>query len=126
MYVAPFFCGLPALFDDDRSVRHRGVILMAVAMGITHAVAWFNLSSVRPHLGFHIGFLGLLLSILLWLPFAFVTIPAFAFCLLFLERVLGDCWGLLRRFRDDSLRDIIEIAGNQAVQRSGDRVIPDG
>jgi hypothetical protein len=119
MYVAPFLCGLPALFDDDRSVRHRGVILMAVAMGITHAVAWSNLASARPHPGFHIGFFGLLISILPWLLFAFVTIPVMAFCLLFLERVLGDCWGILRQFRPDSLPDnTTEIAGNHPVHRS--------
>ncbi|TWU60892.1 hypothetical protein Poly51_11740 [Rubripirellula tenax] len=126
MYVAPFLCGLPALFDNDRSLRHRGVILTAIAMGITHAVAWCNLASARPHPGFHIGFFGLLVSILPWLPFAFVTIPTMAFCLLFIERVLGDCWGLLRRFPDESLVSTTKIAGNHAVHRSGDSAFPDG
>ncbi|QDT03890.1 hypothetical protein K227x_22750 [Rubripirellula lacrimiformis] len=118
MYVAPFFCGFPALFDDDRSVRHRGVIQMSVAMGIIHAVAWCNLAYARPHPGHHLGFLGLLLAILPWLPFAFVTIPVMAFCLLFVERVFGDCWGLFRRFRPDLLAGTTQTAGNHPVHRS--------
>lgn len=90
MYIAPFFCGFPALFDDDRQARHRGVIGMSVAMGIIHAVTWCNLVSATPHLGYHLAFPFLLLSILPWLPFALVTTPVMAFSLLFLERVFGD------------------------------------
>ncbi len=109
MYLAPFLCGLPALFDNDRQNRHQGVILMSITMGIIHAIAWCNLASARPHFGFHAGFLGLLLlNVLHWLPFAFVTIPVMAISLFFLERVFGDCWGLFRS---------VSILGSQTQPR---------
>ena len=97
MFAAPVLCGLPAVFASGEASRRIGVCWMAVAIGVVTSIAWTNLHAVRPHPGSHLGFVGLLLSPLFWLPTAVLAIPVTWFCVTYIDRVTGDCFIALRR-----------------------------
>lgn len=99
-FVAPFLAGLPALFDDRRVTRDRGITAMAIVMGVIYGIVFANHHSGRPSIGHLSGMHGVVIH--LWFFVAISSLAPIAIlwmCLYFYERVTGDLWAFVRCLR---------------------------
>jgi hypothetical protein len=99
-FVAPFFAGVPAFFDDRRETRNRGIVAMSIGLGIVYGIVLANLNSARPHIGSSGGMHGVLIHD--WFPvivYGIYPCGVLLLCLYFYERVAGDLWAMIRGFR---------------------------
>ena len=100
-FVAPFFAGFPALFDDRRQIRGRGIIVMALAMGCVYGIVQANAASGRPSIGHLTGLHGVVIQYWFFvIIYSVIPTGLLWLCFYFYERVAGNLWAMFRRFRD--------------------------
>lgn len=106
MFIAPFFIGFPALFDDRTASRRRGVLVGSIGMALIYGIVLANLHTARPHIGHRVGMLGVVRTCWsLILPFAIGPFALLWMSLTIYERVTGDCWSWVRSFCEGDADD---------------------